>query len=57
MIRYILSVIVLLWALLAFTSPVWAGCTMQSYTINGKFISCLVCCDSMGNCTTSCFGG
>lgn len=54
MVKHLLFALVLAAVLFTATMPAWAGCTIQSFIINGRFVSCLVCCDSMGNCTTTC---
>jgi len=42
-------------ALSIFATAAYAACTTQTYIMNGKIVTCTVCCDSMGNCTTNCF--
>lgn len=33
------------------------ACTSQTYIIKGRMTVCTTCCDSWGNCTTTCMGG
>lgn len=42
-------------ALMAVAGSVYAACTTQTYFINGKYMTCTTCCDSFGNCNTTCF--
>ena len=34
---------------------VYAGCSTQTVTMNGKMTVCTTCCDQYGNCNTTCF--
>jgi hypothetical protein len=34
---------------------VYANCTTQTITYDNKFKTCTTCCDSYGNCNTTCF--
>jgi hypothetical protein len=43
---------------LAFTavaSVAYAQCTTSTVNYGGKFVTCTTCCDSRGNCNTTCF--
>jgi hypothetical protein len=42
-------------ALAGASLAVWASCTTSTTSFNGKFITCTTCCDSRGNCNTTCF--
>jgi len=42
-------------ALSIFATAAYAACTTHTYMMNGRFVTCTVCCDTMGNCTTTCF--
>jgi hypothetical protein len=35
-------------------SMVWATCTTNTVTYNGRIVTCTTCCFN-GNCTTNCF--
>ena len=39
---------------LLFCQLVYAACTTQSLMIGDKLIMCIVCCDELGNCVTTC---
>jgi hypothetical protein len=41
-------------AALSFASAAYAACTVNSYYINGKYVTCTTCCYG-GNCNTSCY--
>lgn len=36
-------------------SVAYATCTTSTVTYGGKFVTCTTCCDSRGNCNTTCF--
>jgi len=33
----------------------WAACSTSTMQYNGKYVTCTTCCDSRGNCNTSCY--
>ena len=35
-------------------SMVWASCVTNTYTMNGRMVTCTTCCYG-SNCTTNCF--
>ena len=47
--KYLIAV----WAI-ASAGMAYAGCTTQTYFVNGKTVICTVCCDGYGNCNTFC---
>ena len=36
-------------------SVAYATCTTSTVSYGGKFVTCTTCCDSRGNCNTTCF--
>lgn len=42
-------------SLLLVASTVYAACTTHTLMSGGKILTCQQCCDSRGNCTTTCF--
>ena len=42
-------------ALLVVSVTAYAACSTHTIMSGGKIVSCTTCCDSFGNCTTTCF--
>ena len=42
-------------ALMAFAGSVYAACSTHTIFSGGKYVTCTTCCDSFGNCNTTCF--
>lgn len=41
--------------LLVISATAYAGCTTHTIMSGTKIVTCTTCCDSLGNCNTSCF--
>ena len=44
-------------ALLGISLTTYAACTTHTVMSGGKVVMCTTCCDSLGNCNTTCFQG
>jgi len=42
-------------ALVVVSITAYAACSSHTYMINGRTVMCTTCCDSFGNCNTTCF--
>jgi len=42
-------------ALLGISLTTYAACTTHTVMSGGKVVMCTTCCDSLGNCNTTCF--
>lgn len=42
-------------ALLVVSLSAYAACTTHTFMSGGKMVMCTTCCDSLGNCNTTCF--
>lgn len=42
-------------ALMAVAGSVYAACSTHTIMSGGKYVTCTTCCDSWGNCNTTCF--
>lgn len=43
-----------LWGLILMSEPALASCTYQTYTIDGRTVTCQTCCYGAAGCQTVC---
>ena len=52
--KALILLIAFLWAVIWTAEPALASCTYQTYTIDGRTITCQTCCYGAAGCQTTC---